>query len=228
VDVTATIDRDPPSSAGAPPDVPDDVGGDADVLPWWMNPVNLVVMALAIAVLAAAGGYVVGNNRALPDPNATDVGFLQDMRFHHEQAMQMSFIYLDLDGTDPRLATLAREILAGQGVEIGRMAQLLISFGEETVNTSGLSMAWMGAPVELDRMPGIASPDDLLALRSASGTEASQIFAELMIAHHEGGLHMAEHALEHASTDEVRAMARQMIDGQTGEIGEMRRWLVSI
>ena len=43
---------------------------------------------------------MVGNNNAIPDPNATDVGFLQDMRVHHEQAVQMSQIYLDRPETD--------------------------------------------------------------------------------------------------------------------------------
>jgi uncharacterized protein (DUF305 family) len=222
--VTATIDHEPPSSAGAPPDEPTDHDVDTDVLPWWMNPVNLVVIVIAIAVLAAAGGFVVGNNRALPDPNTTDVGFLQDMRFHHEQAVQMGFIFLELDDTDPMLRVIAREIVNGQGVEIGRMAQLLIGFGESPVNTSGLAMSWMDEPMELERMPGLATEADLVALQNSSGAAADQAFVDLMIAHHEGGIHMAEHAVEHAATADVRSMAQQMIDGQTGEIREMRRF----
>ena len=139
------------------PDVELQDGGDADepddevlVLPWWRNPINIVAIALAIAVLAGMGGWVVGNNRALPNPNDVDVGFLQDMRVHHEQAVQMSFIYLEDPGTDGDLRTIAREILVGQNIEIGRMIQLLRDYGEPEVSDSDLAMAWMNEPVDVD------------------------------------------------------------------------------
>jgi uncharacterized protein (DUF305 family) len=82
-----------------------DPSGDLDngvaTLSWWRSRLNLTVVALAIAVLFAGGGYVVGNNRALPDPNAVDIGFLQDMRYQHEQAVQISLLYINTLGSDP-------------------------------------------------------------------------------------------------------------------------------
>ncbi len=212
------------------PPGPDPTAADepvAEVLPWWHSPLNLALVLLTTAVLAGGIGFVVGNNRALPDPGPTDIGFLQDMRVHHEQAVQMSLIYLDRPDTAPTLQTTAREILVGQNMEIGRMIQLLRGFGASEVNETDVAMAWMGEPVALDRMPGLATDDDIDALRRAVGPDADDVFVALMTAHHQGGVHMAEHAAEHAAVDEVRRMARSMAVAQTEEIEEMATLLAS-
>lgn len=228
MNVPRTADPTEPSAAAgddAATAVREPEGDDVEVLPWHRNPLNLVTVVIAVAVLAAGIGWVVGNNRALPDPNATDVGFLQDMRVHHEQAVQMALIYLDDDDRDPDLSIVAREILVGQNIEVGRFIQLLRGFGESEVNETDLAMTWMGEAVPLDRMPGLATQDDLQTFADATGDEANELFVRLMTAHHEGGIHMAEHAAVHAATDEVRLMARQMAATQTEEIGEMARLL---
>lgn len=214
----------------SPHDAPSDGGDGGDdevvVLPWWQSPLNLVVLAIAIAVLAGGLGYVIGNNSAIPDPNETDVGFLQDMRVHHEQAVQMSQIYLDRPEADADLRTIANEIIIGQSRDIGRMIQLLRGFGESEINETDVAMQWMDEPVPLDRMPGMATSDDIDALRRCTD-DCDEIFVQLMSAHHEGGLHMAEHAETHASDDEVRLMASQIVKLQTEEITEMEGLLAA-
>jgi uncharacterized protein (DUF305 family) len=221
--VSATIEPEVthPSAVGEP----SEAGSDTELLPWHRNPVNLISILLAVAVLAGAIGWVVGNNRAIADPNATDIGFLQDMRVHHEQAVQMSLIYLADDDTDRNLAIVAREILIGQNIEIGRMIQMLRGFGESEVNETDLGMAWMNEPVALDRMPGMATQSDLEALADATGAEANVLFVRLMSAHHQGGIHMAEYAATHGATEEVRLMASKMASSQAEEITELARLL---
>ena len=203
------------------PTGPDDPVEAAPALPWWHSKLNLGVVAVAIAVLAGALGWVIGNNRALPDPDRADIGFLQDMRTHHEQAVHISLSYLALPNTRPELREIAREIVFGQSIEIGRMIQLLRQFGAPEANPSDLTMAWMGHPTPMDRMPGLASEPDLDTLVASRGAAADQQFVTLMTAHHQGGIHMAQYALDHANVAEVRKMADTMIHGQTGEIGEM-------
>ena len=200
---------------------------DIEVLPWWQNPVNLVTIVVAIAVLAGTLGFVIGNNRALPNANRTDVGFLQDMRVHHEQAVQLSFIFLADQGTDGDLRTIAREIVVGQNIEIGRMIQLLRDFGEPEVNDSDLAMAWMNDPVDVDLMPGLATQSDIDALVAAQGADADRIFVQLITAHHQGGIHMADYAADHAGTSEVRLMAQQMASSQREELVEMGNLLTA-
>lgn len=107
------------------------------------------------------------------------------------------------------------------------MIQLLRDFGESEVNTTDVAMSWMGEPVDLDRMPGMATTEDLVQLRAASGAEADRIFVTLMVAHHQGGIHMAQHAVDHGAVDEVRDMARSMVTHQTGEIAEMNGLLAA-
>jgi uncharacterized protein (DUF305 family) len=202
---------------------PDEMAPDEmDLRPWWQSKLNLGVLAVAIAVLSGALGWLIGNNQAIPDPNATDIGFLQDMRTHHEQGVYLGLYYLELKDTNPDLRDIAREIVFGQGIEIGRMIQLLRQFGATETNESDVAMTWMNEPTPNDRMPGLASDADIDKLLASSGTAADQLFVALMTAHHQGGIHMAQYALTHANVIEVRRFANAMIVGQTGEIDEMK------
>jgi uncharacterized protein (DUF305 family) len=81
----------------------------------------------------------------------------------------------------------------------------------------------MSMPLPIDRMPGMASPEEISALKAASGHDADRLFCQLMIAHHEGGLHMAEYAGGQASKERVRQLATSMIKGQTDEIQELQQ-----
>jgi uncharacterized protein (DUF305 family) len=107
------------------------------------------------------------------------------------------------------------------------MIQLLRDFGASEVNVTDTAMTWMDEPVALDRMPGLATAADIDTLRAATGAEANQTFVTLMTAHHQGGIHMAEHAVMHAGTDEVQKMAASMVKGQRGEIDEMAELLAA-
>ena len=69
-------------------------------------------------------------------------------------------------------------------------------------------MAWMGMPVPLDQMPGLATDEQMKQLRDASGAESDKLFLELMAAHHRGGVHMAEHVYRHATNDSDTAIWR--------------------
>jgi uncharacterized protein (DUF305 family) len=210
-----------------------------ETLPWWMNPVNIVLLVVTAAVLMGAIGFVVGEQRGKGANNSADVGFLQDMRIHHEQAVNMGLIYLDASsigapGDTPASASrstlrlIAREIIVNQSNESGRMVQLLRQFGANETNESDQVMAWMDEPTPLAQMPGYATDEQLIALRNARGPEADALFAELMIAHHDGGVHMAEHVAAHGANDEVVALANSMVKSQKGEINEMKMLLAAI
>jgi uncharacterized protein (DUF305 family) len=82
-------------------------------------------------------------------------------------------------------------------------------------------------PVERGQMPGMASEADLDKLATLSGVEADEFFVQLMTAHHEGGIHMAEYASGNAENDEVRDMATSMMTSQRDEIAEMQRELAN-
>ena len=218
-------ERSSDQTAGQPtePANNDPANNEAVVLPWWHSQLNRIAVLIAVIVLAAGAGFVIGERHATQHPNSVDIGYLQDMRAHHEQAVEMSLIFLGKQGTNPTLHLIAKEIAFGQAVDIGRMIQLLRGFGKAEANESGTGMTWMNDPVPLDRMPGLATDNDLNALIAARGTGADRVFATLMIAHHEGGIHMADFAAAHAATSQVRAMASSSSQSQRGEIAELKK-----
>ena len=199
----------------------DDVD-DVVVLSWWQHPLNVVALVVASLLIAGMVGWLIGESSSSADDGGpVDIGFLQDMRIHHEQAVQMAMIYRDLEDTDPGLRTIAGSILVTQNLDIGQMIQMLRTIGAPEAAESDQAMAWMGMPTTHAAMPGMASEADLVALAESSGADADRLFVELMVAHHQGGLHMAEFAATEAENAEVRSLAESIAEGQQGEVVEM-------
>lgn len=193
-------------------------------LPWRHSVLN-VVLALILAVgLGALAGYFAGTSSSETAHNGVDTGFLQDMRIHHEQAVVMATIYL---GASPNgnstLRTIAREIMLEQQMETGRMVQLLRMFQAAETNESDQVMGWMGTPIPLSRMPGYATDAELEKLYQSRDTQADELFITLMIAHHKGGVHMAEYAAQFGKNKEVIAFAELIVESQSSEVGELTR-----
>ncbi|MEO5723326.1 MAG: DUF305 domain-containing protein [Ilumatobacteraceae bacterium] len=205
----------------------DDDDDEVVVLAWWHNPVNLIAIALGLILVIGSLGWVLGNNHALPDPNSADVGFLQDMRWHHEQAVLLSFTFLADANTDPALRQVAQEIIIGQELEVGMMVQLLRDFGKPESNETDTGMVWMDHPTPLDQMPGMANQAQITQLDTVSGAAANQLFVQLMVAHHQGGIYMADAAVARANVSSVRTMASQMSGSQAEEIIELNQLLAA-
>jgi uncharacterized protein (DUF305 family) len=75
---------------------------------------------------------------------------------------------------------------------------------------------------DTSQMPGMATPEQLAALRAASGADFDRLFFQLMTAHHEGALTMATEVLSTGSDVFVEEMAQEVLATQTDEIGRMR------
>jgi len=67
--------------------------------------------------------------------------------------------------------------------------------------------------------------EQMQALQSATGVEAERIFLELMIAHHQGGVDMAEAVLARSDHPQVRALAEGMVQLQQKELDYMAELL---
>jgi uncharacterized protein (DUF305 family) len=72
------------------------------------------------------------------------------------------------------------------------------------------------------------SDDDLAALEDAAGPEASRLFLEQMIAHHEGAVAMAEAEVADGENADAVALAQDIVDAQTAEIAEMKEILATL
>jgi uncharacterized protein (DUF305 family) len=199
-----------------------DVDDDEVVLSWWQHPLNLVTLVVSALLIGGMVGWLIGDANATPSPNEVDIGFLQDMREHHEQAVLMSDIFVQLPDTNPELDVIARSISFGQAIEIGRMIEMLRLYGADEANLGETSMGWMGMSAAVGQMPGMASADELDALARSSGAEADQLFFDLMVAHHTGGVEMAAFAADNAAEERTRSLARAIVDSQGDEIAELR------
>ena len=202
---------------------PEQDDDDVVVLSWWQHPANVITLIIGAALIAGMIGWLIADAASEPSGSEVDVGFLHDMRSHHDQAVQMAFMYLALPETDPGLRVVARSIVLSQGIDIGRMIQLLRDMDEPEAAAEGdEAMTWMGMPTPRDRMPGMATEEQLDEFGAVRGAAADRMFVDLMNAHHQRGIHMAEFAATHAQNEEVRAMADAMATSQAEEIAELQ------
>lgn len=190
-----------------------------------MVPISGLQTAALAAVFAFLGGavaYVVAERADRPpDAGSVDVGFLQDMFIHHQQAVALSLSQVD-NGSTGGAGIFAREILYFQSYEIGLMDGRLRDWGYSIDARPELAMKWMGMGMDPDAMPGMASSDELDALRNAKDeATADALFFALIRDHHLGGIAMAEQAARDASDPWVRDLASRMARNQRLEIQEM-------
>lgn len=148
------------------------------------------------------------------DANAADAMFATMMIVHHEQAVEMSDLVLGDEGVDPRVIDLAERIKAAQSPEIEQLRGWLDDWGV-SAESGG----------QMDHGDGMMTADDLAALEDATGADASRLFLEQMIVHHEGAIEMAQTELDQGANEEVIALAQAILDTQTTEIATMENLL---
>jgi uncharacterized protein (DUF305 family) len=187
----------------------------------------LMLLAGFVAALALLGGLLLGKGMAAPSAAVTDevsVGFLRDMKIHHAQAVQMSMI-LHRRSPDPHLNFLSEDILTTQQGQIGIMMGYL-SLSGQTQSGSGPIMAWMGDE-HAGHMPGMASDEQVEALKTLPLPQMHEQYLRLMIHHHRGAIPMAQYAADHADNPEVARLAQTMATGQASEIQAMQDMLTA-
>jgi uncharacterized protein (DUF305 family) len=192
----------------------DESEGDA---PWWHSAWRAAVLATALVFLGVAAGLAWASRPSHPGPSSVEVGFLQDMRVHHGQAVELALAAIDRprESHDPAVRRLAAEVLLDQQAGIGVMTAWLTDWGQP-LEADREPMTWMnmaGHP-----MPGLVTDEDLRQLTSMSGVTADVFFLQMLRAHHEGGIHMAEHARDNASMAKVSRFAGSMIEAHNEEL----------
>ena len=70
-------------------------------------------------------------------------------------------------------------------------------------------------------MPGMLEPEQVAALRRASGPAFDPLFVGLMTFHHDGAILMAQEAIERSGDLRLRLMAQAIRHEQRGEIALM-------
>jgi uncharacterized protein (DUF305 family) len=180
---------------------------------------KVVLLVLVTSLVVALLSVTLADRAAGRGPDSVEVGFLQDMIFHHEQAVQLGVVGSEVAG-DHDVSHFALEAVIAQQYEIGYMEAILEEWGHGTGDLDRDGMVWMGMPTDLENMPGMAPREELRAFRDSSGAEADAAFLRLMSEHHRGGVHMARYAAEHATDERVRSLAERMVRNQSSELHE--------
>ena len=207
---------------------------------------RLVVAAGLAALLLLLGGLAIGrltspNAPLPPSTTSAEAGFARDMQTHHLQAVEMAMTIRSTT-EDPDLLTLSYDIATSQSQQAGQMFGWLSVWGIPPASPEP-AMTWMTRPaldgsmeghggdgtahVPGERMPGLATTEQLAELRATDGEAADELFLTLMIAHHQGGVGMAEALLERSDNAVATGLARGIVNSQQSEIDYMRQLLAA-
>lgn len=204
----------------------------------------IIAALVIIGVVVGYGSWqaLTEQDKPIQTPSAVDIGFAQFMSIHHHQAISMAQIMLSGPETTP-LKRMAQTIAYTQLRELGKMEGWLQLWGENSFPPSK-SMGWMllgkEPPSEAllqylidcenspTGMTGLATVAELDELRRLSGKQKDRKFLELMMAHHKGGLPMAQFAAQNAEVNAVRGIASLMATEQAEELIHMQRALAVI
>lgn len=197
------------------------------------RPLALAAAAAALTlVLAACGGSsdaesagpapsaASGTTQTVGEATAADISFAQLMIPHHQQALEMAEMAL-VQAQSPEVLELAQQIQAAQDPEIQMMSGWLDAWGAPMKMGDDHGSHDMGGM----SMEGMMSDDDMQALMDADGADFDRMWLEMMIAHHEGAITMAEQVKAESSNTDVTTLADAVISGQTAEIATMQQLL---
>lgn len=106
--------------------------------------------------------------------------------------------------------------LARQSEPMAWMAQEDSGHGRISDVGSGAEASHQGGGYAM--MPGMATQQELSELQAAQGRKAEVLFLQMMTQHHQGGVLMAETAVDLSDRENVHHLAQQMVTGQEAEI----------
>lgn len=203
---------------------------------------RLIVVAALLVLVAVVVGVIIGRVTAtatapVPTESSAEAGFARDMQVHHGQAVEMALLVRDRSN-DPEIRLLALDIATAQTQQQGQMFAWLALWGLPQTSSEP-EMEWLSRPVidgsagheghgehtPGEPMPGVATFEQMQELESATGVEAERIFLELMIAHHQGGVDMAEAVLARSTQPQVTTLANGMVMLQSKELDYMAELL---
>ena len=176
---------------------------------------QLIVVAVALAVVAGGCGGDDGADSVVTGQVPFDLAFIDAMVPHHRSAIEMAEAAKAGGLTQPELGEIANDVIGSQQREIKQM----LDWREEWYGSRALG------PV-LPEVLGV--PERELGMEHGGEDVAGAVdvdlrFAQLMIPHHEGAIAIAEAADERAQRDEIKNLALAIIEAQESEIEIMEK-----
>ncbi len=140
--------------------------------------------------------------------NDADVTFLQMMYPHHAQAVEMAKL-VPTRSQNQQVKDLAAAIEKAQAPEMQQMTTLLAGFGKPAPSAT-MSHS----------MPGLMTP--------LSGAAFDKMWLQMMVAHHQGAITMANDELKNGTNADSKKMAESIVTTQQAEIDTMNGMLAKM
>ena len=144
--------------------------------------------------------------------SGADIMFLQMMIPHHQQAIDMSNLAMQVSKNEELLA-LAKVIAKDQAAEIVQMKSWLKDAGASV--DPGHSMSGMG---------GMLTSEEYAALEKASGADFDKLWLTGMTKHHDGAIHMTT-MISDDQNAEIKSFGEAIVKAQSAQIDQMKLML---
>ncbi|NHC15767.1 DUF305 domain-containing protein [Motilibacter deserti] len=170
-----------------------------------------------------------GSPTIAPDTWSTaDVEFATMMIPHHAQALEMSQLAPDR-AQSPKVKAMAARIEAEQEPEIELFQAYLEERGQEVPpadwRTHGHGHHSGSGELQME---GMATEEELEALKAAKGSAFDEMFLRMMIRHHQGALTMIDKWGDTPGEIRMNEMASEVGVTQQGEINRMNDLLAEL
>jgi uncharacterized protein (DUF305 family) len=161
----------------------------------------------------------------LPPRSAADVEFMQGMIVHHAQAVEMTAMIAS-HTQNKDLRSLGARISSSQADEIEFMKRWLAARGEAISSPmpemSGMDMPHESSHEKMALMPGMLTPQEMEALRKASGARFDHLFLVGMIQHHNGALSMVKDLFDTAGAGQDAELFDFATDADNSQRAEIK------
>jgi uncharacterized protein (DUF305 family) len=168
---------------------------------------------------------------AIEEPAHTpaDIDFMQQMIPHHAQALEMTALVPDRTARED-LPLFAERMDISQEDEIALMQGWLEARGADVPDPGAAQAAHGGHGADDMLMPGMATPERMAELESATGAEFDRLFLETMARHHEGALQMVQdlYANGGAAEPEIAQFATHIDADQRIELARIASMLAEL
>lgn len=142
--------------------------------------------------------------------------FMANMIAHHQGAMDMAKL-AQANAKHGELKEMANNIIATQTVEQTNMVNWQKAWGYPASNGDMMEdHSAMGMEEEMTAM--------MEQLKTKTGDDFDKAFLASMIQHHTSAVDMSRPAAKNASRQEIKDLAKAIIEAQNAEIAQMRQW----
>ncbi|MCG5218766.1 DUF305 domain-containing protein [Streptosporangium sp. KLBMP 9127] len=173
---------------------------------------RLLVTVLAILLITGCGGGERETPAAADTVSAADVMFLQMMIEHHKQSIEIVRL-ASKKATTEEVRTLAGAIAVTEATEVHTMMERLHSW-DQPLSASADAHAGHGG------MPQ-TSAKEMTALRKADRADFDRDFLNLLIAHLDDSVQMADEEVAKGANPPTVELARRISRAQTAQIDHM-------